>query len=48
VWILGCALFQVLRAGRTAEGGRLVKFIAYATILVWVMGAAAGRWIAFA
>jgi hypothetical protein len=47
-WIGGAALFQIFRAGRGAEGGPLTKFIAYATILVWVMGAAAGRWIAFA
>ncbi len=48
VWILGVALFQLFRAGRGEEGGPLTKIIAYATILVWVMGAAAGRWIAFA
>jgi len=48
VWILGCAVAQIVRAGRTAEGGALPRIIAYATILVWVMGAAAGRWIAFA
>ena len=48
VWIVGCALFQLFRSGRGAEGGPLTKIIAYATILVWVMGAAAGRWIAFA
>jgi hypothetical protein len=48
IWIVGCALFSLFRAGRTAEGGPLTKIIAYATILVWIMGAAAGRWIAFA
>ena len=47
-WIVGTALFQLFRAGRGEEGGPLTKIIAYATILVWVMGAAAGRWIAFA
>jgi hypothetical protein len=47
-WIVGVALFQLFRAGRTEEGGPLTKLIAYATILVWVLGAAAGRWIAFA
>jgi hypothetical protein len=47
-WIVGCALFQLFRAGQSGEGGPLAKVIAYATILVWVMGAAAGRWIAFA
>ena len=48
VWIVACALFQLFRAGRGPEGGPLTKIIAYATILVWIMGAAAGRWIAFA
>lgn len=47
-WIVGCALVGLFRAGRGEEGGPLTKIIAYATILVWVMGAAAGRWIAFA
>jgi hypothetical protein len=48
VWIVGCALYSLFRAGRGPEGGPLTKIIAYATILVWIMGAAAGRWIAFA
>jgi hypothetical protein len=48
VWIVGCALFSLFRAGRGPEGGPLTKIIAYSTILVWIMGAAAGRWIAFA
>jgi hypothetical protein len=48
LWIVGCALFQLFRAGKGAEGGPLTKIIAYSTILVWIMGAAAGRWIAFA
>lgn len=47
-WIGGAALFHLFRAGRGEEGGPLTRIIAYATILVWVMGAAAGRWIAFA
>jgi hypothetical protein len=47
-WIAGSALFALFRAGRGEEGGPLTKLVAYATILVWVMGAAAGRWIAFA
>lgn len=47
-WIVGCALVQLFRTGRGAEGGPLTKIIGYATILVWIMGAAAGRWIAFA
>jgi hypothetical protein len=48
LWIVGCALFGLFRDGKTEEGGPLTKLIAYSTILVWVMGAAAGRWIAFA
>ncbi|HEV7383431.1 MAG TPA: DUF6644 family protein [Phenylobacterium sp.] len=47
-WIVGAGLFQLFRAGPGEEGGPLTKIIGYATILVWVMGAAAGRWIAFA
>jgi hypothetical protein len=47
-WIAGVAIYQLFRAGRGEAGGPLTKVIAYATILVWVMGAAAGRWIAFA
>jgi len=47
-WIVGCALFQLFRAGRGEAGGPLTKLVGYATILVWIMGAAAGRWIAFA
>jgi hypothetical protein len=47
-WIVGAALVQLFRAGRGADGGPLTKLIGYATILVWVTAAAAGRWIAFA
>ena len=46
-WIVGTALFAMFR-GKEEAGGPLTKTIAYATILVWIMGAAAGRWIAFA
>jgi cell division protein FtsW (lipid II flippase) len=55
IWIVAAALAQVYLAGRgrtrTAKGaaaGPLAELIAYSTILVWVTGAAAGRWIAFA
>ena len=48
VWIVGTALVQLFRAGRGADGGPLTKLIGYASILVWVTAAAAGRWIAFA
>lgn len=47
-WILGSALAQLFSAGRGEDGGPLTKLIGYATILVWVTAAAAGRWIAFA
>ena len=46
VWIIGAALTTLFR-GRGEEGGPLMKLMAYSTMLVWVLGAAAGRWIAF-
>ncbi|MFC3069087.1 DUF6644 family protein [Phenylobacterium soli] len=49
VWIFGAAAVQLF--ARRADGdtaGPLAKAIGYATILVWITGAAAGRWIAFA
>jgi len=46
VWIVGTALITLFR-GRGEEGGPLTKLMAYSAILVWVLGAAAGRWIAF-
>jgi hypothetical protein len=48
IWIVGAALAQAVVVGRRTAGGALPKLIGYATILVWVTGAAAGRWIAFA
>jgi hypothetical protein len=48
VWIIGTALVTLFRGRSEAAGGPLTKTVAYATILVWVLGAAAGRWIAFA
>lgn len=48
-WILGAAALQIVGAGRRELGvGPAVKALAYAGILVWVITAAAGRWIAFA
>jgi len=47
-WIVGTALVQLFRADRVDEGEPLTKIIGYVTILVWVTGAAGGRWIAFA
>jgi hypothetical protein len=46
VWIVGTALITLFR-GRGEEGGPLTKLMAYSAMLVWVLGAAAGRWIAF-
>jgi hypothetical protein len=47
-WIFGCAALQMFVTGRAQGAGAFAKLIGYATILVWVTGAAAGRWIAFA
>lgn len=46
--ILGTAIFQSIASGRSQESGPVVKGLAIASILVWVMTAAAGRWLAFA
>jgi hypothetical protein len=48
VWILGAAAIQLFAKKKGGEATPVAKLIAYATILVWVIGAAAGRWIAFA
>lgn len=47
-WILLAAIVQAVASGRSAQGGPFLKVMAYAGILVWVMTAAAGRWLAFA
>jgi hypothetical protein len=47
-WIFGCAALQLFVTGRAQGAGTFAKLIGYATILVWVTAAAAGRWIAFA
>jgi hypothetical protein len=46
VWIVGTALITLFR-GRGDAGGPLTKAMAYFGILVWVLGATAGRWIAY-
>ncbi len=46
VVIVGTALVTLFR-GRGEEGGPLSRLVAYSAMLVWVLGAAAGRWIAF-
>jgi len=46
VWIVGTALITLFR-GKGEVGGPLTKSVAYFTIMVWVLGATAGRWIAY-
>lgn len=48
VWILGAAILHAVSSGRGANSGPYLKAMATAAILVWVMTAAAGRWLAFA
>jgi len=47
-WILGAATLHAVASGRGPHGGAFIKTMAFASILVWVMTAAAGRWLAFA
>lgn len=50
-WIFGTAAFAAVRGWRGSAGepgGPAATAIGYATILIWVTAAAAGRWIAFA
>ena len=46
--ILCAFTVQAIRSGRTEPGGAFVRLMALAALLVWVMTAAAGRWLAFA
>ena len=46
--ILVAGIVQSIASGRSQEGGLFLKGMAFASILVWVMTAAAGRWLAFA
>ena len=47
--ILAVGAVSAIRAGKgEQEGSFVVKAMAFAAILVWVMTAAAGRWLAFA
>jgi len=46
--ILAFAVVQAVASGRDGRSGFFVKGMAMASILVWVMTAAAGRWLAFA
>jgi len=47
-WILGFAGWGLFGARPGAANRPLVQAVGYVTILVWVLAAAAGRWIAFA
>lgn len=47
-WILAGAAIQIVASGRGQSGAPAIKAMAYIGILVWVVTAAAGRWIAFA
>jgi hypothetical protein len=46
VWLVAIGLITLFR-GRGEVGGPLTKLVAYAAILVWVLAATAGRWIAY-
>ena len=48
LWIIGNAGREVFRPEGGGDEARLAKLVGYASILVWVTAAAAGRWIAFA
>lgn len=48
VWIVGNAGGEILSPARGQAVDRVAKLVGYASILVWVTAAAAGRWIAFA
>ncbi|OYU71141.1 MAG: hypothetical protein CFE28_14745 [Alphaproteobacteria bacterium PA2] len=48
LWIAGNAGREVFRPQGGGDEARLAKLVGYASILVWVTAAAAGRWIAFA
>jgi hypothetical protein len=47
-WIAVMSGVQVVTGRRGTEAGAFTRAMAYVAILVWVMTAAAGRWLAFA
>jgi hypothetical protein len=47
IWIVGAGLVRLLLTRREERQGAYVQLIAWSGILVWMTGAAAGRWIAF-
>jgi hypothetical protein len=48
LWIFGFAAHQIFRSRPAAASPPLTQLIGYMSIFVWVVAAAAGRWIAFA
>ncbi len=48
LWIFGVAAWQVFATRRDPTAPLIPKVVGYATILIWISAAAAGRWIAFA
>lgn len=47
IWIVGTAMARLVLTRRETRQGAFVQLIAWSTILVWITGGAAGRWIAF-
>jgi len=47
LWILAAIVGRFVTTRREERQGAFVQLIAWSTILVWITGAAAGRWIAF-
>ena len=47
LWIVGAGVVRLFLTRREERQGAYVQLIAWSTILVWVTGGAAGRWIAF-
>jgi hypothetical protein len=47
VWILGFAAYQLFGVKGGPESRPLTRAIGYTSILVWIVAAAAGRWIPF-
>jgi hypothetical protein len=47
LWILAGIVWRLMLTRREERQGVYVQLIAWSTILVWITGGAAGRWIAF-
>ena len=48
VWVTAFVAWEILGQREPRETGALVRLSAYASLLIWVTAAAAGRWIAYA